>query len=208
MDHFDKTLGEKLGYDVSPPEGVETMFAEGMTSDEMFERILGEDSGIVIPDRQMGSTNTEITTGQETQKYLPAAAPAPELEKPELTDEQDKTDQELARAALRTTLETITKDFHSILTIAKASEHPRAFEVAATFARTIVDAAEKLDGMVEKKKSKQPSNQAGNAETTVNGNVYNQQYVIASTEDMMSQIIDARNAERKAAQEKVIDVTE
>jgi hypothetical protein len=77
--------------------------------------------------------------------------PAPEVQiieaEPVLSNEenQDKLDRELARKTQRDMIEKSSLLLSEISKVAEASEHPRAYEVAANLIKTISDIASKLD---------------------------------------------------------------
>lgn len=58
---------------------------------------------------------------------------------------RDKEDRELARQTFRKMIQKSENMLDSLVQIAEATEHPRAFEVAANLVKTIADVASKLD---------------------------------------------------------------
>src|SRR5210317_1864061 len=75
--------------------------------------------------------------------------PAP-IEKREPT--QQENDYEYARENFYNVIEKGTQALEEMLDVAKASEHPRAYEVVSTLMKTLVDANKDLVAMGEKKK--------------------------------------------------------
>lgn len=114
-----------------------------------------------------------------------------ELEIIPLDDEADQDDRALARASIRNVLMQTNNNLGALLALAQATEHPRAFEVAATFAKTIIDAAGKLDDMATEKSNKK----GASGKDAPAGNVTNtQQNFYMSSEDAMKMIRDAAKA--------------
>src|SRR6056300_792657 len=81
---------------------------------------------------------------------------AKEVSKPlarvEKVDNQQETDYQYARDNFYNVIEKGTEALEDMLNVAKASEHPRAYEVVSTLMKTLVDANKDLVSMGEKKK--------------------------------------------------------
>lgn len=110
------------------------------------------------------STNMEVidTTATEvvpfeSKELVPASPPASQEE-----------DYQLARKTMIDTMKKTAESMNDLITIAKDSEHPRAYEVLADFARTITDMGERIvrmnDDHAERSKEKQegPENVTNN----------------------------------------------
>lgn len=118
---------------------------------------------------------------------------AKELEVVPLDDAQNKSDRELARASIRNVLEQSNENLGALFMIAKMSEHPRMFEVAATIAKTIIDASSKLDDMASEGKKGASAKEAPNSVQNTQNNYY------MSSEEAMK-IARERKANRNAIQ--------
>jgi|TARA_R110000796_G_scaffold187964_3_gene304912 hypothetical protein len=75
-------------------------------------------------------------------------------------DKEDKEDQperdyEYARGNFYNVIEKGTQALEDMLEVARASEHPRAYEVVSTLMKTLVDANKDLVSMGEKKRQAQ-----------------------------------------------------
>ena len=99
---------------------------------------------------------------------------------------KDKADRELARDTFKKLIEKSENMLNVLIQIAGDSEHPRAFEVAATLVRTIGEVATKLDESASKK-DKQRQKDSGSQEATINNSTHNHLYV-GSSEDLMKLI--------------------
>ena len=74
-----------------------------------------------------------------------------------------------------------------MLDVAKASEHPRAYEVVSTIMKTLVDANKDLVAMSDKKaKAEEPAKLASHG--TVNNNFF-----VGSTAELQKMLKDLRN---------------
>ena len=73
-----------------------------------------------------------------------------------------------------------------MLEVAKASEHPRAYEVVSTIMKTLVDANKDLVSMSDKKaeEDKKPGDNTG----TVNNNLF-----VGSTAELQQMLRDMKN---------------
>ena len=100
---------------------------------DMKPLIIGE-----VVENDEKDTSTEIATVYE----------APELTKEEKEAEEDFN---VARTNVKDILDKGSEALHSILRIAEASEHPRAFEVAANLIKTLTDSNKSLLDLHEKR---------------------------------------------------------
>lgn len=165
MDHLNQTLKDMLDLDIDIEEEKENANKKATKAQA-----------------QAASKSTAVATTDTEEKHLQSFVPAV-VETTELTSEQNKSDKELARASIRNLLNQANDSIGALFYLAKQTEHPRAFEVAATIAKTIIDAADKLDNMSEEKAAKgtkmAPSD--GNGGT----NISQQNNIIMSSEEAM-----------------------
>jgi len=95
-------------------------------------------------------------------------------------------DYEYARENFYNVIEKGTHALEEMLEVAKASEHPRAYEVVSTIMKTLVDANKDLVSMSDKKvKDATPEEQA---QGTVNNNLF-----VGSTNELQKVLKDIRN---------------
>ncbi len=95
-------------------------------------------------------------------------------------------DYEYARENFYNVIEKGTYALEEMLEVAKASEHPRAYEVVSTIMKTLVDANKDLVSMSDKKvKDATPEEQA---QGTVNNNLF-----VGSTNELQKVLKDIRN---------------
>ena len=95
-------------------------------------------------------------------------------------------DYEYARENFYNVNEKGTYALEEMLEVAKASEHPRAYEVVSTIMKTLVDANKDLVSMSDKKvKDLKPEEQA---QGTVNNNLF-----VGSTNELQKVLKDIRN---------------
>lgn len=95
-------------------------------------------------------------------------------------------DYEYARENFYNVIEKGTYALEEMLEVAKASEHPRAYEVVSTIMKTLVDANKDLVSMSDKKvKDLKPEEQA---QGTVNNNLF-----VGSTNELQKVLKDIRN---------------
>src|SRR6056300_701567 len=101
-------------------------------------------------------------------------------------EERANKDYQYARENFYNVIETGTKALEDMLDVAKASEHPRAYEVVSTIMKTLVDANKDLVAMSEKKEkdSKQ--------ETQDGKNVTNNNLFVGSTAELQQLLKDMR----------------
>jgi len=98
--------------------------------------------------------------------------------------EESEQDFKYARENFYNIIETGTQALEQMLDVAKASEHPRAYEVVSTIMKTLVDANKDLVSMSEKKAKDQPKEE--NAQVT-NNNLF-----VGSTADLQKMLKDIR----------------
>ena len=106
--------------------------------------------------------------------------------KKEIVQAPEESDQDFkyARENFYNIIETGTEALQQMLDVAKASEHPRAYEVVSTIMKTLVDANKDLVSMSEKKAKDQPKEE--NAQVT-NNNLF-----VGSTADLQKMLKDIR----------------
>ena len=113
--------------------------------------------------------------------------------KPTTLKNVDKSDQpeqdfQYARDNFYNVIEKGTEALEDMLHVAKASEHPRAYEVVSTLMKTLVDANKDLVAMGEKKaKAEEPD--------SANKNVTNNNLFVGSTTELQAMLKDMRNNE-------------
>ena len=100
-------------------------------------------------------------------------------------DYSDK-DYDYARTNFYNIIETGTEALEQMLDVAKASEHPRAYEVVSTIMKTLVDANKDLVTMSEKKKPTETGTPIGK----VNNNLF-----VGSTAELQQLLKDMRQSE-------------
>lgn len=167
--------------DLAPTEDIEDQLAR--REEDIKNGSVPQNQLATIPNAEIG----------EPEKFGLATYEAKPLVQAELTDETDKSDKELARAAIRNVINVSSDSLAGLLAMAKYQEHPRGFEVAATFAKTIIDAATKLDDMIENKAKK------GTPSKDVPSTQYNQQNnIVMSTEDAMKMIREGMLSQGKS----------
>lgn len=101
-----------------------------------------------------------------------------------------QTDYEYARSNLYQVIEKGSYALDSLLELAKASEHPRAFEVVGQLTKTLVDANKDLLDI--QKKVKDLKKEEEQNETAKGGTVNNNLFV-GSTADLLKMIKDESN---------------
>lgn len=109
--------------------------------------------------------------------------PVSEVNKPSVP--LDDKDYEYARENFYNVIEKGTHALEDMLEVARASEHPRAYEVVSTIMKTLVDANKDLVTMSDKKREQQPEN---NKPGTVNNNLF-----VGSTADLQKVLKDLKN---------------
>lgn len=106
--------------------------------------------------------------------------------KNEVSKAPEESDQDFkyARENFYNIIETGTEALQQMLDVAKASEHPRAYEVVSTIMKTLVDANKDLVSMSEKKAKEQPKEE--------NSQVTNNNLFVGSTSDLQKMLKDIR----------------
>ena len=97
-------------------------------------------------------------------------------------------DYEYARENFYNVIEKGTYALEEMLEVAKASEHPRAYEVVSTIMKTLVDANKDLVTMSDKKVKDAP--QEEQVQGTVNNNLF-----VGSTNELQKVLKDIRKDE-------------
>jgi hypothetical protein len=101
-------------------------------------------------------------------------------------DDKAGRDYDYARENFYNVIEKGTQALEDMLDVAKASEHPRAYEVVSTIMKTLVDANKDLVAMSDKKvKDSTPQEQP---KGTVNNNLF-----VGSTAELQKMLKDMRN---------------
>ena len=117
-------------------------------------------------------------------QYLPAVkAEAPIVES---GDEID-TDSSLARNNIKNLIDKGTDSIDDLLKVAKESEHPRAYEVAANFIKTLADLNKDLLEIQKKKQELRPQNNQANSPINVKNAVF-----VGSTAELLKQIRESK----------------
>lgn len=110
-----------------------------------------------------------------------------ELAEIKSVDDKVDRDYDYARTNFYNIIETGTEALEQMLDVAKASEHPRAYEVVSTIMKTLVDANKDLVSMSTKK---QESEEVKNP--TKNG-VQNNNLFVGSTAELQQLLKDMRS---------------
>lgn len=105
----------------------------------------------------------------------------------ESAGDQQETDYQYARDNFYNVIEKGTQALEDMLNVAKASEHPRAYEVVSTLMKTLVDANKDLVSMGEKKK-KDEEPKAPDGTPVTNNNLF-----VGSTAELQQILKDMRN---------------
>lgn len=99
----------------------------------------------------------------------------------------EENDYEYARENFYNVIEKGTQALEEMLDVAKASEHPRAYEVVSTLMKTLVDANKDLVAMGEKmKKSEDPEEK----KSVTNNNLF-----VGSTSELQKLLKDMKSGE-------------
>lgn len=104
-------------------------------------------------------------------------------------EDQADRDYQYARENFYNVIEKGTHALEDMLDVAKASEHPRAYEVVSTIMKTLVDANKDLVSMSDKKA------EAEKPEEDKSGNVTNNNLFVGSTSELQQMLKDLRNNE-------------
>ncbi len=100
-----------------------------------------------------------------------------------------QTDYEYARSNLYQVIEKGSYALDSLLELAKASEHPRAFEVVGQLTKTLVDANKDLLAIQKQvKELKKEEQQVDDPKQVTNNNLF-----VGSTADLLKMIKDESN---------------
>jgi len=108
---------------------------------------------------------------------------------PTRSKDQEKdiqNDYEYARSNLYGVIETGSDALNQLVELAKASEHPRAFEVVAQLTKTLVEANKDLLAIQKQVKDLKKDTQQEQSET----NVTNNNLFVGSTSDLLKMIKD------------------
>jgi len=105
-------------------------------------------------------------------------------------ENQAEQDYQYARENFYNVIETGSKALEDMLDLAKASEHPRAYEVVSTIMKTLVDANKDLVSMSEKKAEAVKTSQEGDSKNVTNNNLF-----VGSTSELQQMLKDLRNNE-------------
>lgn len=117
-------------------------------------------------------------------QYLPATKT--ETMVVEAGDEVD-TDSSLARNNIKNLIDKGTDSIDDLLRVAKESEHPRAYEVAANFIKTLADLNKDLLEIQKKKQELKPQNNQQSSPINVKNAVF-----VGSTAELLKQIRENR----------------
>ena len=116
----------------------------------------------------------------EEPKYLPATVIQTPVE--EAGDEVD-ADSSIARSNIKNLIDKGTNSIDDLLRVAKESEHPRAYEVAANFIKTLADLNKDLLEIQKRKQELKPQNNQSNSPINVKNAVF-----VGSTAELLKQI--------------------
>ena len=107
------------------------------------------------------------------------------------TDDKMNKDYEYARSNFYNVIESGTEALEQMLDVAKASEHPRAYEVVSTIMKTLVDANKDFVAMSTKKvESEEKANSESPNGLTTNNNLF-----VGSTNELQQLIKDMKNSD-------------
>ena len=127
------------------------------------------------------------TEPTELQKHVEKVKPT--LKKTETEDV--KQDYEISRAALHSLVMKGQEAVDGILEVAQASDHPRAYEVAATTIKNVADTADKLIDL-QKKMKELDAEDKKNAPSTVNNTMF-----VGSTADLQKMLKQQKEINKK-----------
>ena len=107
------------------------------------------------------------------------------------TDDKMNKDYEYARSNFYNVIESGTEALEQMLDVAKASEHPRAYEVVSTIMKTLVDANKDVVAMSTKKvESEEKANSESPNGLTTTNNLF-----VGSTNELQQLIKDMKNSD-------------
>jgi len=105
------------------------------------------------------------------------------------TDDKANKDYEYARSNFYNVIESGTEALEQMLDVAKASEHPRAYEVVSTIMKTLVDANKDLVKMsTDKLKVEGESSTDSSQNPTTNNNLF-----VGSTKELQQLLKDIKS---------------
>ena len=107
------------------------------------------------------------------------------------TDDKMNKDYEYARSNFYNVIESGTEALEQMLDVAKASEHPRAYEVVSTIMKTLVDANKDLVKMSTDKLKVEEEN----IDTTPKGLTTNNNLFVGSTNELQQLLKDMKNSD-------------
>lgn len=97
------------------------------------------------------------------------------------------TDSSLARNNIKSLIDKGTDSIDDLLRVAKESEHPRAYEVAANFIKTLADLNKDLLEIQKKKQELRPQNNQDTSSINVKNAVF-----VGSTAELLKQIRESK----------------
>lgn len=103
------------------------------------------------------------------------------------TDDKMNKDYEYARSNFYNVIESGTEALEQMLEVAKASEHPRAYEVVSTIMKTIVDANKDLVAMSTKKVENEEKANPDSSKAVTNNNLF-----VGSTNELQQLLKDMK----------------
>jgi hypothetical protein len=117
----------------------------------------------------------------------------PVPDEPELTIEEKQAEEDfaIARENVKDILEKGSEALHSILRIAEASEHPRAFEVAANLIKTLTDSNKSLLDLHEQRRQLAPIAQEEKKEDPTQ--ITNNNVFVGTTAELLDLIKQGKN---------------
>ena len=103
------------------------------------------------------------------------------------TDDKMNKDYEYARSNFYNVIESGTEALEQMLDVAKASEHPRAYEVVSTIMKTLVDANKDLVAMSTKKVENEEKANPDSSKAVTNNNLF-----VGSTNELQQLLKDMK----------------
>jgi len=103
------------------------------------------------------------------------------------TDDKMNKDYEYARSNFYNVIESGTEPLEQMLDVAKASEHPRAYEVVSTIMKTLVDANKDLVAMSTKKVENEEKANPDSSKAVTNNNLF-----VGSTNELQQLLKDMK----------------